>query len=679
MAPSRPAPLRRYAPLALILALAAFLRLYQLDLIDLRFDEASALQSALGIARGQWLLVAPFSGSVANHPPVYLYLMALPYLFTREVLTVVAYRALLDVAAIGLCWLVCRRHFNVRVAHVAALLFAIAPWAVQYARKTWTAPLPLFSMLLLWGLLEVVQRRNPWGWSLVGLGLALCIGAHLSGLFLLPVVLIALVMGFRTLRWRPVLMGLVPLVLLAAAYLSYDAGHDFANVRALLGRTSTATSTNSAAQMTSPLSNAGDALRFTAWLSGGAHLSDLTGPSFADWTAQSAQAFSWLDDLQQALFWVSLVGVLACAILVWRQTQRRNALLIVLTFCIVPAVWQLRSQPAGQPLQQHYFTLAYPAQFVLMALAADAVFARGRQLAQQTVTRAQMGAAMSGLVAGLIVLIGAWQVFSTLRFYEFVQQHVTYPGGYGPSVRQALQQTQLASAQITSGQFPDVIVVAPGGDPLVNEPSTVMDALLAGVPHRFVNADVALILREGPAQYLFMPNTQRALLALRAETNVSADAADLGENTSNVIHIETNGLAAHAYEMPAALTSAAWANGVQGLGYTATKSLDQLHLQIYLRVTRRAEPGTDVHWFNHVLVNDAKMAQADGGGVHPANWREGDILLQWFDVPVPAAVPSGPYALRIGCYTYPQLAPVMLIDAAGNPSADSVTFPLVVR
>jgi len=57
-----------------VIALAAALRLYRLDLVDLRFDEATALRQAMQIAGGGWLPVAPFSGSVANHPPTYLYL-----------------------------------------------------------------------------------------------------------------------------------------------------------------------------------------------------------------------------------------------------------------------------------------------------------------------------------------------------------------------------------------------------------------------------------------------------------------------------------------------------------------------------------------------------------------------------------------------------------------------------
>jgi hypothetical protein len=133
--------------LASVLILATALRLYRLDLLDLRFDEATALRQAMQIARGEWLPVAPFSGSVANHPPTYLYIMALPYLFTRDFLTVAAYRVLLDVVAIALCWGLCRRFFgsSLGVALIACLLFATAPWAIQFARRTWLAALPLFQ------------------------------------------------------------------------------------------------------------------------------------------------------------------------------------------------------------------------------------------------------------------------------------------------------------------------------------------------------------------------------------------------------------------------------------------------------------------------------------------------------------------------------------------------------
>src|SRR5450759_2348858 len=166
--------LRHEWPLIAVLILAAVLRLQSLELIDLRYDEASAPQFALGIAQGPLLAVAPFSGSVANHPPVYFYALALPYLFTRNVMVVAVYRAMLDVAAIALLWWLCVRFFNRRVALVSTLLISVAPWAVQYSRKLSMLTLSIFLILLLFGLLEALKRRNAWGWAIAGLGLALC-------------------------------------------------------------------------------------------------------------------------------------------------------------------------------------------------------------------------------------------------------------------------------------------------------------------------------------------------------------------------------------------------------------------------------------------------------------------------------------------------------------------------
>ncbi len=280
--------------LAGILLLAAALRLFRLDLIDVRFDEASGLQNALTIAGGTLLKVASFSGSLAVHPPVYAYTMALPYLFTRDFVIVAAFRVLLDVLAIAGLWLLCSRTLNSRVALLSVLMFAVAPWAVQFARKTWLAPLPIYQVLLMWGLLEVAQLRRARGWAITGLGLSLSIGTHLSAIYLLPVTLIALWIGRRTFKPFPALLGLLPLLGLVALYLSHDAPGGFANVRALLG----------AAGFGAPAPSAGfslQSLRFALWITGGAHLSDLTSGAFSVWQAQLPAWLNGVDTLQIAL------------------------------------------------------------------------------------------------------------------------------------------------------------------------------------------------------------------------------------------------------------------------------------------------------------------------------------------------------------------------------------------
>jgi hypothetical protein len=643
-----------------ILGLATFLRLFQLDLIDVRFDEASVPQAALAVARGQFLAVVPFSGSVANHPALMLYILAVPYLFTKNFLVVAGFRAMLDVAAIALTWQMCHRYFGLRVAHVAALLFAVAPWAVQTARKTSGEALPLFSVLLLCGLLEVFVRHNPRGWAWAGWGLALAMGVHLSAWVLLPVALVCMVMGLRTLQLRPVLIGLAPCVLLAAVYFGHDAAHNFTNLTNL---------TNLFREGKAPQFSL-LAVDMAQWLSGGTHLSDLTGPAFAQWQAQWPAWLERIDTVQLAWFWASVVW---CAVAAW--ARKSKALLLLLLWLFIPTLLNVRG---SQPVQIHYLLPLLPLQFVLMALAFD-------WLTQQTARyeeEATLSFALRRLAPVLLLFVPVvlWQLFTTLRFYDFVQRHNTSPGGYGPPLRNAWRMAELARAQMRAGAVmnavTDVIVVTPGGDPLVDEPATLFDVLLADVPHRFANAEAGLILRNETAQYIFAPGTARA----------QAELAGVGAKTvlSESVPLRTGSSEYYIYQKTAAVnvpaaTQARWANGVALI--SATAKLGQptdvrVRVHTLLRVTQ-LQPTDDFHWFNHVLAGGQKVGQMDGGGVQTRNWRVGDVLLHWFDIAVPTGA-ARPEVVRLGCYKYPQIEAVPLLDVAGNPFDDGVNVKVEI-
>jgi hypothetical protein len=640
----------------LVIALAAFMRLNNLDLIDVRFDEASAPQLALSIARGNLLPVAPFSGSVANHPPLFLYALALPYLFTRDFMAIAAWRALLDVLAVALLWWLCRRFFSVRVALVACLLFAVAPWAVQFARKLGILSLPLFQGVLLFGLLEAIQRKNPWGWALAGLGLALSVGAHLTSVYLVPVFAVALVVGRKTLRWKPALAGALPLLALAGVYLGFDAQQGFSNARNLLA------GGGGDARWTL------DALRMALWTSGGAHLSDLTSRAFPIWQAQAPPALDLIDTLQMALL------VLGVALLVAQCFSRQRfyalgTLIVLLAWLLLPVLLQLRP---SRPLQLHYFIPLQPVTYLVMALAVDASIRwmrrlpspRGRGLGGEGVQKL-----VPVIAATVIALIAGWQVFTTYRFTQFIQRHDTTAGGYGPPIRSALAAAALARSAIQDSTTPDVIVVAPGGDPNVNEPATVFDVLLADVPHRFADANAGLILREDATQYLFAPGTASALDALLQNVDASQVVTRAIQLRAGSDLVYTHVLAPKLKLAPLAEAPAQWANGVGLLGYRVTLS-DSLRLETLARVFRTAPAGENYHWFNHAYRGDQKIGQTDGGGIHPRNWRAGDILMQWFDIALPANV--RPDRVRVGTYVYPDLKPVMVLDAAGNPAGDGV-------
>lgn len=686
-----------------VLSVGLGLRLIQLDLVDLRYDEASTLHFARGIAEGNWLRIAPFSGSVLNHPVAYLYVMSPPYLFTRDVQAALIWRVLLDVVAIGLTWGLCRRHFGAGVAFVAALLFAVAPWAVQVARKTGITVLPLGTALALWGTLELVQRRNAWGWALLGWGLTLTLGAHWTGLYLLPLTVGVMLWRWRTARLAPMAVGFLPLIAVFGAYLTHDAEHGFVNLRALLAPSS------------SEARWSFDAFRTALWLSGGAHLSDLTGPAFPLWQAQQPPVLPLLDDVQIGwlIFSGGAVGLVA---LVSRVRQRRmtslpapspsgrgvwgeGAALLVLAWFAAPILLQLRHT---QPIQMHYLLPTYPAGFILMALGGHVILSRWRgiqkvpgvenmrsRVAQPSppTPPLPMGEGAGGegtparrvftagapalrplLLVGLLAVVG-WQVFTTLRFNAFVEAHVTDPGGYGPPLRNALAVADHARRAIREGRAGEVLLAVPRDDPAVHEPATVLDVVLADVPRRFVNAENGLVLREDETQYIFAPGTDRTQAALAEHARIAEDIRLPVRRGSDRVYryVRTKAL-----QLPPIQSyPAQWAGGFGLLGYRLTDHAGELRLESYVRAFAQP-PEPAIHWFSHLYAGDARIAQHDTGGIRPSQWRAGDVLLLWFDLALPVPAPPRPYVLRFGAYTYPRIMPVPLVDPAGAPVSDAV-------
>jgi hypothetical protein len=53
----------------------------------------------------------------------------------------------------------------------------------------------------------------------------------------------------------------------------------------------------------------------------------------------------------------------------------------------------------------------------------------------------------------------------------------------------------------------------------------------------------------------------------------------------------------------------------------------------------------------------------------PTDWRAGDLVASYF------ALPASGNTVRAGMYGYPSLAPVAVLDAAGQPAGEWVEFP----
>ncbi len=683
--------------LGLLLVLGAVLRLYALDLIDLRFDEASGARFGLRVANGEWFAALPNTGSVANHPPVYAYVMAVPYLVTREFVAVAAYRALIDVLALALCGWVCARHFGWRVAILATLFYAVAPWAVLFSRNLGVLPPQVFLVLFLWGVLEVARRRNAWGWVIAGCGVTLALGSHWSAAYLIPTVVVTAVLCHRTMRPVPVLAGLAPGLVIAGAYVWRDASIGLANIQGLLS----ATVAGAVVDL--------DALWRAVWLSAGLHLSDLTGPAYGAWHAIRP---AWLDAPGWAQTGLIAAGAAWLIARTARDTQllrafqsgapARNAgsrasdgidwsgLLLVLWIAF-PIVLQLRH---AQPVQMHYLLPIYPAPFIILARFIDALLSwasvRGKSglLLLADCRRVGVWLFRVGMAAGLTA-ISLGQGFTYVYLLDFVASNDTSNGGYGPPARNALAIARLAQDAVCGGEScdgpRDVIVVAPGADPQVNEQAAIWDVMLAGVPHRFANSDAGLILPQHTAQYVFAPGSELALARLRdwlAGEPVTAEVTTVPIRSGSVATITSLRVDADALQLYPNTVSARWDSGVALLDSRVIVADDRpaLLASLFLRVENTPPAGVDYHWFNHLLVNQDKVTQADGSGIHPANWRVGDVLWHWFEIDLPAdldltVVDSNTVRLRIGSYIYPAVQNVPVVFPDGSVS-DGVEIPI---
>jgi hypothetical protein len=99
-----------------------------------------------------------------------------------------------------------------------------------------------------------------------------------------------------------------------------------------------------------------------------------------------------------------------------------------------------------------------------------------------------------------------------------------------------------------------------------------------------------------------------------------------------------------------------------------------LSVELYWQVL--APIPADYTVFVHVLdAGDQIVAQLDrppGGGTSPTStWREEQTLRDTYPVPLPADLPPGNYRVRMGLYTWPDLAR-QHITVSGQPAGDSL-------
>lgn len=636
-----------------ILLLATFLRFYHLDWTEYKLDEANISRLALDMARqgkvpvwGLGSSVGIYNGALSE------WLLAIPYAASRSPLVATGFVAALNVLAVAMTYSFTRKVAGPTAGLIAALLFAVAPWAVINSRKLWAQDLlPPFAIAYVWSAYLAFIEKKPWWLVVHALALSACIQLHYSALTMVFLsAFYALVFWWRKWPWKVLLITVVVGLLSFGPFLYLDAitiapdmltgqMHAFPNVtrivQTVLYRKAFVDTT--AFQM--------------AWImTTGNDLHSLAGPqefrNFLNGALPVAPIFAVLG----ALVIAASVWSLWRAARVWSDAQAQAGLIVAMgiVFPTFLFVWH------STPVYPHYFILLYPWPYVVAAM----LFA---WLIQH---RPSWRVAWWG--GGLIAVIAAAQVYGYLSILSFVSNRHT-PGGYGTPVGLTLRAVQSAE-QMAREANGSILVMAEGDNVEADEVASIWDVLVdpAFAP-RTVDRRQARVYPSGPATMVYAAGAS-------GEKSVVNLPLRPGEGEYSLTRWPGGDAPVEKGLSPAGPDR--FANGVQLLGAQASGALrpgGTLRWQLAWRVNSPAPRGADYHWFNHLVNAEGKrIGQMDGVGFPARSWRAGDTVVTWFDVHIAPDAAPGVYKMRVGMYTFPDIKGVPVVEASGQPVAEYV-------
>jgi 4-amino-4-deoxy-L-arabinose transferase-like glycosyltransferase len=421
-----------------ILALAAFLRLHALDLVEFKLDEATAVERARRLLDGVWPTVGLTSSVGALNPPFFIYLIAIPLGVHDDPLAATAFIGVLAVTAVALTYLVLRPRFGSLAALSAAAFFATAPWAVLYGRKIWAQDaLPIVDVLLLWCLFIVLERRRSRAVLLVPVLVCLAFQLNFSALALLVPVGVVLAYRAREVDWPSFAIGVGLASLLLGPWLGHEAAHGFADVGRLL-------SEGRGDRGSSPLgSGTWAAIRETVNVLGAWSWSYVVGASRGAFAGDAGWAWTygrWASAVATALL---VVGLYTCAIRIGLGAGRRRgwpwleldlaacrrALLLVWLL----GVWLSYVSSATDNIFPHYLIVTYPVSFAVAALGlSDVVGVFRRRIRFATVVG----------VGATVAVVAGYAAFM-VAFLRFLDHEGGASGDYGVVYRDEKALAQL--------------------------------------------------------------------------------------------------------------------------------------------------------------------------------------------------------------------------------------------
>ena len=648
----RRTPWLRYPEFWLIVALAAFLRLWRIDLTEILNDQVQQLT----LARGAWLHGAlPVTGIAASigslSPPLTIY-AATPFVaFGKDPLLATIANALFNVLGVVICYIFANRYFGRVVAASGTLLFASSGMAVYYSRSIWVPnylpPVLILCMLMLF--LGCVSGRRGWFAPHVAL-LVMAIQIHPASALLIPVSLTGFLLAPRkawpSRREWALAIGLV-LLLLAPTLLwaSISSFHDIRLLGHYLLKSKSAFSLDVFRLIAQTLGapNPGElganglyaqTGSWSAIVNAAAVVCFVAGMIVLTVRLGRVGLYVWREGAVSATDWKSRLRTGALAI--WRGMRAEpvwRAHLLLWLWIVVPIVLLVRHSSA---LYGHYMLVLYPAIFIAGGFAFQAAF----RLAEQWIPRARFvrQVAPAIILTALTVLVLAQAFQSALypaalasgSFNAFVSAAPDPGRGYPLA---ELNQLDTTLGTLQAEQHARTIFVSLPSYYLYHDPVEYMT--VAEHSDRVGSAANCLVLPAPDEEPALVVATQPAgpansLLSSLPELKPVANLTMAGSTDIAVYQIEGT-LPPLIGEQPLAPITFADAAG-NGLRLDAMAIQPDGQIRLRWTVLGSATTSQGVPWY-HI----APSVRSTSGGTNalpatdcqPSRWHAGETVFTW--------------------------------------------------
>jgi hypothetical protein len=614
----------------LILLLGATLRLAAFDETLIEPDQGSILDAAFHIAHFRYFPLTGMKSSVGvMQTGVIPLLAAIPLFVVKRIIAVQWFFSALDLLALAWLYRAVYRTIGKRAALVTALLYATAPWIILYARTIWYQTLiagfstVAFSSLMF---IHTPKYAKPYHLPVTLISITMLSLVHLAAAPWGVIVFVyCIVIAWRRRQWRACLLGLGISGIITLPYLIYLSHTSFSDVAFILTASQTGSTVNTAAYRLTTELIAGSSVIANAH-------GDLWDRSIIKWPTASTAILSLL---ALALIW-------ALVALIKRPDRRPQLLLTLVWLGAIPTLF-LRS---NVHLQHFYLMTVFPAPFVLLGAWLGDVTVRPSGAPFHT-----LRSVVTYVATGLVLVISLWWSSLWIVRIELEANGLLERQTRGWLMDQA---GQRVDAYLNHNPSAQVVILADfGGE------GSVFDWIIGYTQSqrvRIVPVNKGFLIPEQPTCYLIGPKVPETVLE-PVISNVSLGYEDDPIDSHPWPLYCGNPIKSVDRSEPVA----SWENGMYLLATDTSESLNpgEPFLITHIWQVRALDP-RPYHFYNHLLNGEELVSQIDDSSVPFWHWRDGDVLITHFSLPVPEALEPGLYTLQFGMYTWPEIQRVRL-------------------